>query len=75
MIEEETAKSVSKHIVEFATCSIVIKRVLTDNVSGYKSKMFPEACETLNVKHILTNRRTPQKNGKSERFIQTLLRE
>ena len=52
-----------------------IKRVLTDNGSGYKSKMFADACQTLNVNHIYTKPFTPQTDGKAERFIQTLLQE
>ena len=78
IMENETAESVTKHLIEtyqqYAARGILIKRVLTDNGSGYKSKMFAEACQTLNVKHIFTKPYTPQTNGKAERFIQTLLR-
>ncbi len=77
--EDETAESVTKHLIEtyqhYASRGIVIKRVLTDNGSGYKSKMFAEACEALTIKHSFTQPYTPQTNGKAERFIQTLLRE
>ena len=69
----------SKKLIETyqhnASNGIVIKRVLTDNRFGYKSKMFSEACQTLNVKQIFTKPYTRQINGKAERFIQTLLRE
>ena len=51
-----------------------IKRVLTDNGSGYKSKMFAEAGQTMNVKHIFT-KPYAQTNVKAEGFILTLLRE
>ena len=75
IMEDETAESVTKHLIEtyqqYAARGILIKRVLTDNGSGYKSKMFAEACQTLNVKHIFTKPYTPQTNGKAERFIQT----
>ena len=78
VLEDETAESVTKHLLEtyqhYASIGIVIKRVLTDNGSGYRSKMFAEACQTLNVNHVFTKPYTPQTNGKAERFIQTLLR-
>ena len=77
--EDETAESVTTHLIEiyqqYAARGIPIKRVLTDNGSGYKSKMFAEACQTINVKQIFTNPYTPQTKGKAERFIQTLLQE
>ena len=78
-MKDETAKNVTKLLIEtyqkYAARGIAIKRVLTDNGSGYTSKKFKEACETLNVKHVFTQPYTPQTNGKAERFIQTLLRE
>ena len=58
VMEDETAESVTKHLIEtyqfYASKGIEVKRVLTDNGSGYRSKMFAEACQTLNVKHIFT---------------------
>ena len=63
IMEDETAESVSKHLIETyqhnAAQGIHIKRVLTDNGSGFKSKMFAEACQTLTVKHIFTKLYTP----------------
>ena len=54
-MKDETAASVTKHLIEtyqqYAAGGIIFKRVLTNNGSGYKSKMFKEACQTLNVKH------------------------
>ena len=74
IMDDETAESVTKHLMNYGVHGIVIKRVLTDNRSGYKSKKFSEARQTLNVKHIITMPYTPQTNGKSEIFIQTFLR-
>ena len=75
VLENETAESVTKHLIEiyqhYASKDIAVKRVLTDNGSGNRSKMFAEACQTLNVKHIFMKPYTPQTNGKTERFIQT----
>ena len=40
VMEDETAESITKLLIDYG--------------SGYKSKMFAEACQTLNVKHIFT---------------------
>ena len=65
VLEDETAESVTKHLTDayhrYAARGIVLKRVLTDNGSGYKSKRFGEACKTLNVKHVFTKPYTPRK--------------
>ena len=49
IMEDETAKSVTKNIIEYATRGIDTKRVLNDDGSGYKSKMFAQDCQPLNV--------------------------
>jgi transposase InsO family protein len=54
---------------------ITCQRVLTDNGSGYRSRVFREACAALTLRHRRTRPYTPRTNGKAERFIQTLLRE
>ena len=48
---------------------------MSDNGSGYVSRVFRSACEALDVRHLRTRAYTPRTNGKAERFIQTLLRE
>ena len=48
---------------------------MTDNGSGYVSRLFGKACRLLRLRHIRTRPYTPKTNGKAERFIQTLLRE
>lgn len=52
-----------------------VRRVLSDNGSGYRSGVFRAACAALRVQHRRTRVYTPRTNGKAERFIQTLLRE
>ena len=52
-----------------------IRRVLTDNGSGYISQSFRATCRGLRVRHRRTRPYTPRTNGKAERFIQTALRE
>jgi transposase InsO family protein len=49
--------------------------MMTDNGSGYVSRLFRKACQMLRLRHIRTRPYTPKTNGKAERFIQTLLRE
>jgi transposase InsO family protein len=59
----------------FATRRVVVHRVLSDNGSGYVSRVFRAACAALGIRHLRTRAYTPRTNGKAERFIQTLLRE
>jgi transposase InsO family protein len=59
----------------FASRGVTIKRVLTDNGSGYVSADFRDRCRRLQITHTRTRPRRPQTNGKAERFIQTVLRE
>jgi transposase InsO family protein len=54
---------------------ITTRRVMSDNGSGYVSRAWRMACETLGLRHLRTRAYTPRTNGKAERFIQTLLRE
>ena len=59
----------------FARRGIRVQRVLTDNGSGYRSRIWAAACRGWAVRHKRTRPYTPRTNGKAERFIQTLLRE
>lgn len=59
----------------YSSLGITVRRVMTDNGSGYVSKAFAQACATLGLRHIRTRPYTPRTNGKAERFIQTALRE
>ncbi len=54
---------------------IRIQRVLTDQGSAYRSKLFAHTCHQLGVRHLFTRPYRPQTNGKAERFIQTITRE
>jgi len=47
--------------------------VPTDNGSAYRSLMHAVACRQLGIKHIRTGAYRPQRNGKAERFIRTML--
>ena len=54
---------------------VTVERVMTDNGSAYRSKVFAAAIKRANIPHLRTRPYTPRTNGKAERFIQTLLRE
>jgi transposase InsO family protein len=59
----------------YAVLGVTIRRILTDNGSAYRSKLFGRTCAALRIKHSRTRPYTPRTNGKAERFIQTALRE
>jgi transposase InsO family protein len=72
---DTTADFLARAMAWFARQGIRIRRVLSDNGSGYLSRAFRRACQLLAVRHLRTRPYTPRTNGKAERFIQTLLRE
>ena len=59
----------------FAGHGVRVRRVMTDNGSGYIGLDFAAAVAAIRAKHIRTRPYTPRTNGKAERFIQTMLRE
>ena len=59
----------------FRRHGIQVRRLMTDNGSGYLAHVFAAACQGAHLRHIRTRPYTPRTNGKAERFIQTLLRE
>lgn len=59
----------------FADHGIAVERVLTDNGNGYRSKQWAARAADLEVKHTRTRPRSPQTNGKAERFNRTLAQE
>jgi len=54
---------------------VSVQRVMTDNGSAYRSKLFAKVLNRAGMRHIRTRPYTPRTNGKAERFIQTSLRE
>lgn len=73
--KESAVAFVRRAVRWFAQFGITIKRVLTDNGSCYKSKLWHKTCAALGIRVKKTRPYRPQTNGKAERFIQTLLRE
>lgn len=58
----------------FESCGVVVKRVLTDNGSCYRSYAFKDALGP-EIKHKRTRPYRPQTNGKVERYNRTMLDE
>ena len=59
----------------FRARGVRVQRVMTDNGSGYRSRLFAKALRWLGIRHVRTRPYTPRTNGKAERFIQTLIRQ
>jgi len=62
-------------VAHYAALGVKIERLITDNGSAYRSRLFNKTCQALGIKHSFTRPYRPQTNGKAERFIQTCLRE
>jgi transposase InsO family protein len=59
----------------FAAHGITVKRVLTDNGSCYRSRLWAQTLANTAITHKRTRPYRPQTNGKVERFNRTLLEE
>jgi len=72
---ETTIDFLHSAVEYFATHGIGVRALLTDNGSSYRSQLFRQACQKMQIRHQRTRPYTPRTNGKAERFIQTALRE
>jgi transposase InsO family protein len=73
---KETAVSVLRHAVAwFAARGVRIERVLSDNGSCYRSRLWAQTCAELGITPKRTRPYRPQTNGKIERFHRTLASE
>ncbi len=59
----------------FREQGVRVWRVLTDNGSPYRSRVFGSALRRLSIKHKRTRPYRPQTNGKVERWMRTVLSE
>jgi len=59
----------------FTSCGITVERVLTDNGSCYRSRLWRDTLTRAGITHKRTRPYRPQTNGKVERFNRTLLDE
>jgi transposase InsO family protein len=60
-------------VKHYAARGITIERLMTDNGGAYIPTVHAIACRTLRIRHIRTRPYRPQTNGRTERFIRTLL--
>ena len=73
--KEDATAFLKSSLAWFSSHGVVVQRVMTDNGSAYKSRMFAAACADHTVAHKRTRPYTPRTNGKAERFIQSSIRE
>ena len=70
-----TTKFLWRALAWFRRQGIRVRRVMSDNGSGYRWGGFARLCRSAGLRHLRIRPYTPRTNGKAERFIQTLLRE
>jgi transposase InsO family protein len=77
VLDDETgdscARFLARAVVWFARHGVCVRRVMTDNGTGYRSHLFRQAREALGLRHLRTRPYTPKTNGNAERFIKTML--
>jgi len=72
---EDATAFLTRALDWFAHLGVQVERVMTDNGSAYRSRLFAQALQQAGIRHVRTRPYTPRTNGKAERFIQTSLRE
>ena len=73
--QHDTTAFLERALTWLARHGVTVQRVMTDNGSAYRSKLFAKALQDAGARHVRTKPYTPRTNGKAERFIQTSLRE
>jgi transposase InsO family protein len=73
--KEDATGFLRRALAWYGRLGVKVERVMTDNGSAYRSKLFAKALEDAGARHVRTRPYTPRTNGKAERFIQTSLRE
>jgi len=72
---QDCAAFAAEVIRRYAEQGTPIRRILTDNGSGYGSHAFQDVLQEHDVRHIRTHPYRPRTNGKAEAFIRILQRE
>jgi transposase InsO family protein len=79
LLPDEKAHATARFLVRalrwFRSQGVRVQRLLTDNGSAYRSRVFGRVARRLSVKHSRTRPYRPQTNGKCERWIRTVLSE
>jgi transposase InsO family protein len=73
--QQSACAFLSRALAFFQAHGVSVERVMTDNGSAYRSRLFKAHIVDAGCKHIRTRPYTPRTNGKAERFIQSSLRE
>ena len=73
--KESCAGFLTRSAAWFEAQGVTMQRIMTDNGSGYRSKLFRRVVQARGARHIFTRPYTPRTNGKAERFIQTCKRD
>jgi transposase InsO family protein len=73
--KEAAAGFMERALEWFSDLGIQVERVMTDNGSAYRSRLFRGVLEAADIKHKRTRPYRPQTNGKVERFNLTLKHE
>jgi transposase InsO family protein len=73
--QADTTAFLERALAWLSRHGVTVERVMTDNGSAYRSKLFAQALRRSGLRHVRTRPYTPRTNGKAERFIQTSLRE
>ena len=72
ILDDETGPTcvafLRRAIAWFATQGVTVERVMTDNGTGYRSKVHADAIAQLGIKHLRTRPYRPRTNGKAERW-------
>ena len=70
-----TARFTIRALRWFRDRGVRVQRILTDNGSAYRSRVFGRVLRRLGIEHTRTRPYRPQTNGKVERWIRTVLSE
>jgi transposase InsO family protein len=73
--KETTTEFMTRALEHFSACGVTVARVMTDNGSAYRSKIFNALLQSEQITHKYTRPYRPQTNGKVERFNRILLEE
>ncbi len=73
--KEDATAFLNSSLAWFNSHGVAVERVMTDNGSAYKSRLFAATCAQHGIAHKRTRPYTPKTNGKAERFIQSSIRE
>lgn len=79
LLPDEKGRTTARFLVRavrwFRDRGITVVRLLSDNGSPYRSRVFARATRRLGLRHSRTRPYRPQTNGKAERWIRTVLSE